>query len=230
MRSMMRTIRRDPDVAVRDILVVCLADALVGASLGAIAVASGLPWWLPVLLSVVVFAGASQFVFVGVLAAGGTVLAAALGALLINGRLTPLAFSVAPLLGNRAATRLVGAHLVTDESVAFATAATTTAGRRRTYWFSSIVLFVLWNLGVLVGTAVGSVVADSDALGLDAAFPAVLLALVMPALRDRLTRRAALVGALVALAANTVVPAGVSVVIALAVVVPIVLRRERSVA
>ena len=227
---MMRTIRHDPDVAVRDILVVCLADALVGASLGAIAVASGLPWWLPVLLSVVVFAGASQFVFVGVLASGGTVLAAALGALLINGRLTPLAFSVAPLLGDKAATRLLGAHLVTDESVAFATAATTTAGRRRTYWFSSIVLFVLWNLGVLVGTAVGSVVADSDALalGLDAAFPAVLLALVMPALRDRITRRAALAGAVIALLANTVVPAGVSVVVALAVVVPIVLRRERS--
>ena len=41
-------------------------------------------------------------------------------------------------------------------------------------------------------------------------------------------RRAALAGAVVALLANTVVPAGVSVVVALAVVVPIVLRRERS--
>ena len=50
----------------------------------------------------------------------------------------------------------------------------------------------------------------------------------MPALRDRITRRAALAGAVVALLANTVVPAGVSVVVALAVVVPIVLRRERS--
>lgn len=42
-------------------------------------------------------------------------------------------------------------------------------------------------------------VGDTGALGLDAAFPAVLLALILPSRQDPATRRAALVGVTVAL-------------------------------
>lgn len=67
--------------------------------------------------------------------------------------------------------------------------------------------------GALAGGAIG----DTGTFGLDAAFPAVLLALVLPALRkDSGVRRAALAGAVVALAATPVVPAGVPVLLALA--------------
>jgi predicted branched-subunit amino acid permease len=69
---------------------VCVADALVGVAFGAISVGSGLPLWLPVLLSVLVFAGAAQFLFVGVVAAGGSPLAAAAAGVLVNVRLVPL--------------------------------------------------------------------------------------------------------------------------------------------
>ena len=54
------------------------------------------------------------------------------------------------------------------------------------------------------------------ALGLDAAFPAILIALVMPALRDGATRTAAVVGAAIAVAAATVLPPGIPVLLALA--------------
>lgn len=69
MRSLYRTL--GPDLT-RSIALVCLADALVGASFGAIAVSGGFPLWTPMLLSVVVFAGAAQFLFVGLVAAGGS--------------------------------------------------------------------------------------------------------------------------------------------------------------
>jgi branched chain amino acid efflux pump len=59
------------------------------------------------------------------------------------------------------------------------------------------------------------VITDTDAFGLDAAFPAVLLALVLPALRDRSTRKAAAIGVLVALAATPFLPAGLPVLFAL---------------
>jgi hypothetical protein len=55
---------------------VCAAIGVVGVSFGAIAVSAGLPVWLPVALSLLVFAGASQFVFVGLLLAGGGVVGA----------------------------------------------------------------------------------------------------------------------------------------------------------
>jgi len=73
MRSIWRTI--DPGL-LRDIALVCLADGVVGLSYGAISVGAGLDLWVPVLLSIVVFAGASQFLFVGIVAAGGSPIAA----------------------------------------------------------------------------------------------------------------------------------------------------------
>jgi predicted branched-subunit amino acid permease len=62
----------------------------------------------------------------------------------------------------------------------------------------------------------GGVVGDPAALGLDAAFPAGLLALLWPSLRDPVARRVALVGAAVAVVTTPVLPAGVPVLLALA--------------
>jgi predicted branched-subunit amino acid permease len=67
----------------------------------------------------------------------------------------------------------------------------------------------------VIGGLAGSVITDTDVFGLDAAFPAVLLALVLPALRDRSTRTAALIGVVVALAATPFLPAGLPVLVAL---------------
>jgi predicted branched-subunit amino acid permease len=52
-------------------------------------------------------------------------------------------------------------------------------------------------------------------LGLDAAFPAVLLALILPAMRDPATRRAALAGVAIALITAAFLPTGLPVLLAL---------------
>ncbi|MET0195923.1 branched-chain amino acid transporter AzlC [Rhodococcus sp. 15-649-1-2] len=205
----------------RDIGLVCLADGLVGASFGAIAVGAGLPMWVPLAMSVLVFAGAAQFIVVGVLAAGGNPLAAMAGALLVNARLIPLGYSVGDSLGEVSWPRkILGAHLVTDESVAFAAAEPDPQRRRSTFWLCGVGLFVAWNIGVLGGAFLGGRITDTAALGLDAAFPAVLIALVAPALRDPLTRNTALLGAVIAVAAALILPPGLPVLLALAAVVP----------
>jgi 4-azaleucine resistance transporter AzlC len=213
MRSIWRTI--DKGLA-RDIALVCVADALVGVSFGAIAVSSGLPVWLPMLLSVVVFAGAAQFAFVGIVASGGNPIAAVVAGLLINARHTPFGFAIGDALGTSWARRITGSYLMVDETVAFALVQRDPERRRAAYWACGIGLFVSWNAGVLVGALGGTVVRDTDALGLDAAFPAVLLALVLPSLRDAATRRAALAGVVIALATAPFVPAGLPVLFALA--------------
>ena len=104
---------------------------------------------------------------------------------------------------------------MTDENVAFAMGQDEFEQRRAAYWAGGIGIFVCWNLGVVIGGLAGSVITDTDVFGLDAAFPAVLLALVLPALRDRATRTAALVGLVVALAATPFLPAGLPVLLAL---------------
>jgi 4-azaleucine resistance transporter AzlC len=199
----------------RDIALVCLADGIVGASFGAITVASGFPLWLPMLLSVVVFAGASQFMFVAIIAAGGSPIAALVAGLLVNARHLPFGLAIGDVIGRGALRRIAGSHLMIDESVAFAMSQTDPRRRRAAYWACGGALFVCWNLGVLAGALGGEVVSNTDAFGMDAAFPAVLLALMVPALRERATRLAAIAGAAIAVALGPLLPAGLPVLVAL---------------
>ncbi|WP_369224489.1 AzlC family ABC transporter permease [Streptomyces sp. R39] len=221
MRSSNRTNQyRRTTSLVRDSSLVWLAGGIVGVSFGAVSVAGGLPVWVPVLMSLVVYAGSAQFSAVGVLLAGGGPLAAAATGLLLNTRTAAFGLAVADLLGPGRATRLLGAHLVTDETVAFALAQPDQARRRAAFWISGLGLFAVWNAGVLAGALAGTALGDTGRYGLDAAFPAVLAALVLPALRsDRGVRRAALLGAAIALAVTPAVPAGLPVLLALAALV-----------
>ncbi|KUM74167.1 branched-chain amino acid permease [Streptomyces curacoi] len=224
MRSLLRTPMMAPlarmtplTPLVRDSALVWLASGVVGVSFGAIAVAGGLPLWVPVVMSLIVYAGSAQFSAVGVLLAGGGPLAAAATGLLLNTRTAAFSLAVADVIGRGRLTRLLGAHLVTDETVAFALAQPDPARRRAAFWISGLGLFAVWNLGVLAGALAGDAIGDTAAYGLDAAFPAVLVALVLPALRENpAVRRSALLGAGLALAVTPAVPAGVPVLVALA--------------
>ena len=211
----MRTIWRTTDQALlRDVAALGVAAGMIGVSFGAIAVASGLPAWLVVAMSVLVFAGGAQFMAVGMLAAGSPA-GAILGGLLLNARHLPFGFAVAGVIGRRWRRRLLGSHLMVDESVAFALAHDDPQRRRAAYWLTGVALFLVWNLGTVLGVLLGGAVGDPAALGLDAAFPAGLLALVLPTLRDPPARRVAVVGAGAAVLSTLLLPPGLPVLLAL---------------
>jgi 4-azaleucine resistance transporter AzlC len=198
----------------RDVGALAAATLAVGASFGAITIAYGLPAWVPLVMSVLIFAGGSQFLAVGLLAAGNP-LAAVLAGLLLNARHLPFGLAVADTIGTRWRDRLIGSHIMTDETVAFALAEPDPAQRRRVYWLVGATLFVTWNTGVALGVLLGGATGDPNAFGLDAAFPAGLIALILPSLRDRDTRRVALAGAAIAVLLTPVLPAGLPVLCAL---------------
>lgn len=214
MRSRLRALdeRLGPGL-LRDIALVWLAVGLVGASYAAITVSAGFPAWTPTLMSVLVFAGASQFLFTGIVAAGGSPVAAVLAGLLVNARHLPFGFALADTVRDH---RLVGSFLMVDEAVAFGLAQQEAERRRAAYFTCAIGLFTCWNLGCLLGALAGTAITDTEAFGLDAAFPAVLLALVLPSLRDPAHRGPALLGAAIALALTPFLPAGLPVLCALA--------------
>ena len=228
----------------RDVALVCLADGLVGLSFGATAVAGGLPWWVPVAMSLLVFAGGSQIAAVGVVLAGGSPFAAVAAGAVLNTRLFPYGLAVADVVGPAQESdaggsggsggggakgvggagrawrgwliRLFGAHVITDESVAFALRQTDPARRRAAFWTCGLTLFGAWNVAVLLGVLAGSMVRNTNAFGLDATFPAVLIALALPALAELRTRVSAGTGAVIAVALTPVLPAGLPVLAALA--------------
>jgi len=213
----------------RDIALACLAVWFIGLSYGAIAVASGFPLWFPAAQSVLVLAGASEFLFIGIVAAGGNPLAAAAAGLLVNARHVPYGLALPDVTGpGRGWRRLLGSHLMNDESVVFALAQEDLPRKRAAYWACGLGVLLCWPAGAVLGALIGSVIGNTGAFGLDAMFPAVILALIMPALRDRVTRRAALAGAAIALAAAPFLPAGLPVLLALAALLTVRAHSPRS--
>lgn len=194
-----------------------------GLSFGVLAADRGLPVAKAAALSLLVFAGGSQFAAVGV-ATDGSEWAGVVTGLLLNTRLAAFGLLAAPLVAGSWWRRLAGSQLVVDEPVVLAMAVDDLALRRSMFWFSGVLLFVCWNTVTVVGAFVGDVLGDPAAIGLDAAFPAVFVALLAPRLRDPRSRRTALAGAAVALVLVPLAPAGIPV---LAAVVAVAAGRGR---
>ncbi|WP_158685787.1 AzlC family ABC transporter permease [Cronobacter turicensis] len=188
---------------IKAIALVCLAVGVVGISYGTLAMAYGFALWVPLLLSVCVLAGASEFIFIGIVASGGSPLAAAAAGLLVNARHLPFGITVRDLVG-QGAKRLLGSHIMNDESVVFGLSQATPETRKAAYW--------LCGLGVAMGTLLPA----PETIGLDAVFPAILLALVLPALKNKTTLIRAGSGAALSLAAVPFAPVGLPVLLSLA--------------
>lgn len=216
----MRSIWRTTRTLDRDIVLACAAVWLFGLSYGAIATTDGFPVWLPVLASLLVIAGSSELLFVGVVAAGGSPVAAALAGLLVNARHLPYGLALPDGMLGRGWRRMLGTHLMNDEAVVFALAASSPDRAAERYRQCGIGVLFTWPSGAALGALAGSFVHSTNAFGLDAVFPAVILALIYPQLRDARTRRTALAGAAIALATVPFLPAGVPVLLAL-VAVPV---------
>jgi predicted branched-subunit amino acid permease len=95
--------------------------------------------------------------------------------------------------------------------VAFSRARGTGRRARVAYWTSGVLLATFWLVGTVVGLLAGAAVPDPSVFGVDAAFPAALLALVLPGLRRADARRVGLTAAAVALAATPFLPPGLPV-------------------
>ena len=195
----------------RDALALAVAIAVVGVSFGALAAAAGIPMPITIAMSLLVFAGGAQFLAVAVVAAGGSPVAAVAGALLLNVRHLPFGLAIANVVGDRWPAKVFGAHLLIDEVVAFSRARGSGARARRAYWTSGVLLATFWNAGTLLGVVAGSAIPDPSVFGVDAAFPAALLALLLPALRRSDARRVGLASAVIAVASTPFLAPGLPV-------------------
>ncbi|MFC4336804.1 AzlC family ABC transporter permease [Salininema proteolyticum] len=203
----------------QQIIPLVIGSAIIGVSFGAIATSSGLAWYEASLMSLTVFAGASQFAVVSIGATGSAVLAVAAG-LVLNARHLPYGLAVGDIFWRKGVfATLLGPVFLIDESTAYALKARDGDEARVGFWTLGLSFYLSWNVGTLLGAFGGAFIDDPNAFGLDAAMPAALLALILTNLRDKATLVASVVGAAFALAATPYLPAGVPVLLALAGVV-----------
>jgi 4-azaleucine resistance transporter AzlC len=195
----------------RAIAPIGIAAVVFGISFGVLAAAAGIGWLPAVVMSATTFAGSAQFAAASVLDDGGSVASAIAAALLLNARYAALSVSVAPGFGGRVWRRLLEAQTIVDETWAVAA-----RGRGRfdvpVMVGAGVVLYLAWVAGTLLGAIGGDVLGDPERLGLDAAFPALFLALLVPQLRDRRAVAAAVLGGLLALALIPWAPPGVPII------------------
>jgi predicted branched-subunit amino acid permease len=208
----------------RNAIGISVATGAYAVSFGAVAVTAGLSVVQTCATSLLVFTGASQFALVAVLGAGGAVFSGVLSAWLLGTRNALYAVRMADLLQLRGARRVAAAQLTIDESTAMAIAAP--VGLERLGFFATgIGIYLLWNLGTLLGALGAAHLGDPARFGLDAAVPAAFVALLAPRLRDREAAGAALLGAALALVAVPFVRPGVPVLLAGLAVLPLLARR-----
>jgi predicted branched-subunit amino acid permease len=199
---------------VRDGLGVGAATGLYGISFGAVSTAAGLSVLQTCVLSLVMFTGASQFAFVGVVAAGGAPVSGALTALMLGTRNTLYGLKLAPLLGFDRRQRVPAAQVVIDESTAMSVTRDSRTAARIGFVTTGTAVFCLWNLFTFVGAIAGNLIGDPRTYGLDAAVGGAFLALLWPRLSDARNRVIALCAAAVALGVVPVTAAGVPVLVA----------------
>ncbi|MFB6819116.1 AzlC family ABC transporter permease [Streptomyces sp. NPDC056347] len=220
-----------PDAAVvRDALGVGIAVGLSGFAFGVTSAGAGLSLWQTCALSLAVFTGASQFALVGALAAGGNPYTAAAGAFFLGVRNSFYGLRLSQLLALPKALRPFAAQWIIDETTAVTLSQPTRRAARIGFTVTGLSLYVLWNLTTLLGALGAEALGDTDAWGLDAASPAVFLALLAPMLKSTTERVAAGLAVLLALGLLPVLPAGVPVLLS-ALAAPAVLflgGRRRS--
>ncbi len=199
---------------------IAVATGAYALSFGAISVSTGLDVWQTQALSLLMFTGASQFAFVGILGAGGGLVAAVLTAWLLGARNSMYAVSLGPRLNLRGWRRMVGAQATIDESTAMALAhPEPVEASRYAFWTTALWIYLLWNVGTLIGALGAAAIGDPSVLGLDAVTAAALLALLWPRLVSRSMWATALAAAAVAVALTPVLQPGLPVLAAALVAV-----------
>ena len=206
---------------------IAIAVGLVAITFGVLARTSGLSVAKTCAMSLLVFTGASEFAAVSVLQQGGSVAALLGTSLLLAARNSLYGPVVSRWFGHLGRPRrAVLAQLIIDESSGVGAAQqdppppAEPRNARLGFLAGGIGVYVLWNLGTLVGALAGDVVGDVGRWGLDAAFPASFVALLAPHLSHRPGRFAAVIAAVLTIVSVPVLPIGVPVLIGALAVLP----------
>ena len=184
-------------------------------SFGVLARASGMGALAPVVMSATTFAGSAQFAAASILGDAGTVAAAVVAAVLLNARYAPMSVAVGGGFHGPLWRRFFASQLIVDESWALSARED---GRFDVPFLlgAGLTLYPMWVTGTALGVVAGDLVGDPERLGLDAAFPALFLALLAGQLETGAARVAALLGGGIAAVLVPIAPAGVPIIAAVA--------------
>lgn len=145
--------------------------------------------------ALVIYSATSELAFLAVRDAGGSAVVGVLSGWLVASRFGLLAVSLGVRYRASVWERAAAAINSFDPNVGLAVQQAERSELRRVFWRVTAALMVGWWMGSLVGAFLGDVIGDGRAWGLDAVFPATLMAIIGALVRRRDGLTAAVVGA-----------------------------------
>ncbi|MDA0369562.1 MAG: AzlC family ABC transporter permease [Proteobacteria bacterium] len=159
----------------------------VGMAYGVLAVDSGIPPWLAVLMSAMVYAGTAQLVGVQMIALSSPPLSIIITAAVINARFFVMASALVPYLRHLTWwQRLLYGVQMTDATFALHISRLPHANASRTEIFTTNVAgHIVWIGATIAGVIVGQTANNLEAFAIDFAMPAMFIGLLVPLVRGR---------------------------------------------
>lgn len=185
----------------RDALPIMMAYFPLALTFGVLAVSSGLPWYIAVLISIWVYSGGAQFMLLSMFTAAASPLSIITSIMLVNLRHFLYGTTMGPYMAHWSEkVRWLGAHGLTDEVFVVTSSRASSGEKLESSYYLSFAFWCYgsWIAGTLVGAAIGRIVPPqaSDVLGF--ALPALFLALLFAGERTWPHLFSAITGAIVA--------------------------------
>jgi predicted branched-subunit amino acid permease len=198
-----------------DLVALTVTFFVVGITVSALAVTGGTSPMTTFVAAVIMYSATSELAFLAVVQGGGSTITGVLSGWLVASRFGLLAITLARIYGRELPLwkRVLAAYVVVDPSIAMAANERDLGAQRRTYVALSVWMSIGWVAGSVVGILLGDRIGDPSAIGLDAVFPASLVAILAPSLRRPDSRVAAAVAVAVTLVLVELTPGGVPVLL-----------------
>lgn len=216
-----------------DSLGIWVIAIIVGAIFGFTARQGGLSLVEAIAFSSILFAGASQYAAVGLLAVNTPWPSIVVLVWLLNARHLLYSASVAPYTARLSLKlRAALAYLLTDEAFALTTAHIARLGRIDVQgaWYAGFTIFVPWNISTIAGWLAGAALPDPATIGLDVVFAAAMAGLAIGLVKDRAALVALVVGCGSSVAAALVLDSSAAIMLGglLGPLVGLAFSRSRS--
>jgi predicted branched-subunit amino acid permease len=201
-----------------DLVALTATFFVIGITVSALAVTAGTTPLTAFIAAAVMYSATSELAYLAVVAGGGSTATGVLSGWLVASRFGLLAITLARIYGRHLPLwkRVLAAYVVVDPSIAMAANEGDLEAQQRTYVALSVWMSLGWVAGSLVGILLGDRIGDPGAIGLDAVFPASLVAILAPQLRRRDSQVAAVVAVAVTLGLVEVTPGGLPVLLSVA--------------
>ncbi|PZV07738.1 MAG: branched-chain amino acid ABC transporter permease [Leptolyngbya sp.] len=203
----MRSPRQEAIAGARDIIPLIVGAIPFGIIFGTLAQGSGLSFGATLGMSAFVFAGSSQFIALGLLAAGSTLPLIVLTTVVVNLRHMLYAASLLPYVqGASQRWKVVIGFFLTDEAFAVAIRRYSQSDPSpHKHWYylgAAVAMYGNWILCTWLGLTVGQLIPNAAAWGLDFAMVATFIGMIVPYMTTRPMVGAILIAGIVAVLAN----------------------------